>query len=634
MPIKSGVSELRVVKLNAFKIKKSEAVSIVSITKSVSQTVTSKAIEFLENSFDVNTISLQPSEPLQPLKQAQDFSNLPRNLSNNKKIKVDGVDFEIGAPVSTQGVVASEDLPTSAPGLALPNFLNLNNIGQLSSAGSESATPQNLATYALNKDDSNRIRPHILKGQIELAGGAVYPGERFQFYIQRVYDGMVQERGEVNAWTGEYVIAVKQPKGALSIELRHDSGALIAIGNLSLEKKLNLKSKNLIQIFPSEDAENIGQVLSYESFEDHEVTVGDSTEIYIDGNESIDITNQKGQIANNLPLAPGSQILVSASHKGYWNSLQIAEAGRPMKTVMHSDKHMKAFLQLIEPYLKKAKIKSVIWGRVSNGGDSKSEVKVSLHSFSQIQPLYFSYRIPNPDLQATSSDGFFAFVNPPEGLHIVKTNQSDIPLESVVVRQGHTSIIHLETAPRKNVSVYSFDAFGKKESVPARLSVPGTDSIWDIGGRKSNTLPFFDTASNMVMDVEPLSQDYIATRFFVGRRRSAVQLPHFKKSWLQSVLAQQKVNQKPGTTQVLGWVEKGAYAVDIYPKTENTKIFYFNLKGNIVEQLTDGGGYIATNVPAGVVTSTLNNTQTYQTIKRLSISEPYRLSVNYIDLLD
>jgi hypothetical protein len=623
--IKSGVPELKIVKLDGFKVERLKTPTLVSVTKKVAFA----AKNILEKSFDYK-------EPVKTIDLSLDDKDevMPNIASNtkNKRIDIDGVDFEIGGADINHVALNSPQMPQELLSSVIQGINGFENskIGPISV--SQNRSINQMMDGEARSFASVQAKPLInIKGQIELSGGAVYPGERFQFYIQRLFDGVIQERGSINSWTGEFDISVKEPKGKIIIELRHDSGALIALGQLPLNQNSNFEESTLIKVVPAENAHHIGQVLSYESFEEFEVAIENPTEIYIDGDQTTDLSDARGRIVNSEPLVAGSQILVSASHKGYWNSLQIAEAGQPLKAVMHSDKHMKSFLQLIEPYLKTANINSVIWGRVSDQGRPRANVKVALHGFEDIQPLYFSFRIPDPNLESTSSDGFFAFINPPEGLHIIKSDQLNMPLESVVVRMDHTSIVTLETAPKKNVNVYSYEAFQDALNVPAKLSIPGTSSSWKVGGAQLSTLPFFDTSTNMVMDVEPMSDDYLPTRYFIGRRRLNINIPQFKKSWLNEVLSSQKVNQIPRTTSLVGWIEKGSYSVHVYPKDENTRVIYFDKSGNVVESLMDGGGYLATNVPAGVITSTLKENKTNRTIKRLSISEPHRLSVNYIN---
>lgn len=663
--IKSGEPEVQIVKLEGLKIVKRNGSDdrfdnqgLVSFTKSMTKKLTHQAQDVLDRTFS-SKISLNSLSNSNSNLISNSESNLNLNddeslntLNHGQSIDVDGATFVIGNP---------EEKNVNSITTAFEPLLgsNIEDLGYSLTEGIRNslktgfgALQQNLGPISVSSRAKSKPEPNSLvsahlserqiKGQIILSEGAVYPGDRFQFYIQRVLGGEVQERGTLNPETGEFDILVHDIKGHLNVELRHDSGALIAFGTLKLNHESLNQAETLIQIKPADNAQFIGQALSYESFDEFEVSLNSKsngtnekikTQIYIDGDQQPGLSDEKGRFAVSN-LAAGSQMLIAASHKGYWNSLQIAEAGYPLKTILHSEKHMKSFLNLIEPYLKNSKIHSVIWGRVVDRGLPIEGVKVNLHGFEDIQPLYFNYRIPNPNLDSTSRDGFFAFINPPEGLHIIKTNLSELPLETTVVRMDHTSLVSIESAPKKNVSMFSFDAFQLNQQVIAKVAIPGMKASWKAGLNYNSSVPFFDTATNMVMDVDPQDSEYISTRYFIGRRRSIVSLPQFRSSWLSSVLASQKVNQIPKTTTVIGWIEKGAYKVEIYPSTTNTRNIYFDKSGNVVDKLIDGGGYIATNVPQGVVTSTLKDLKTGLELKRLSVAEPDKVSVNYISDLN
>ncbi len=670
--IKSGESEIQVVQLEGLKIQRHQKIksdTLISMTRKVASGAknildktfnTQLDLSISANSFNTDTQILASNVASDPSNSSLDQAVKDIVQGRGQEIDVDGVDFVIGNPDQ-----ANSEQTKNISSNSLLSSTNLNkqsnqNIGQLLTQGMTEnlkngfgLLQQNLGPISVNSKNSVLLNPlglntlvqekiRQLKGQIILTDGAVYPGERFQFYIQRVLGRTVQDRGLINPWTGEFDISVKGLSGFLTVELRHDSGALIAFGDLKLDATTLSQPETLIKVRPSENSHFIGQALSYESFDDYEVALNSNgtsksdkkpTEIYIDGDETTGLSDEQGRF-EATKIALGSQVIVSASHKGYWNSLQIAESGQPLKTILHSDKHMKSFLSLIEPYLKKAKINSVIWGRVLDQGRPIENVKVNLHGFEDIQPLYFSFRIPDPNLESTSSDGFFAFINPPEGLHIIKTDQSNMPLETTVVRLDHTSLVHVESAPKKNVTVYSFDAFKADLQVASKIAVSGMKAKWNVGQSQYSTIPFFDTSTNMVMDVEPLNSDYISTRYFIGRRRAVVNLPNFKKSWMASLLSSQRVNHIPRTTSVIGWVETGAYNVQVYPKSANTRIIYFDKLGQPAEKLIDGGGYLATNVPHGVITSTLKDSKTGQELKRLSVAEPDKVSVNYISDLN
>lgn len=525
-----------------------------------------------------------------------------------KSIDIDGVEFFVGGEnVATHkghNTVAMLAAPTLAPAI-LPRH--------------QEKTVSNEAAQRLS-----------LKGHIVLSDGAVYPGESFNFYIQRMFDGMTQERGLVDPYTGEFEIDVNALRGKITVELRHETGAAIAYGEVNLSQ---IKDRDLnelkLKLSPTDQISVIGQVLSYESFDDIEVAVeGAVTQVHLDGDTDILNTDRKGQFKDSHIIA-GSQMLVSASHKGFWNTIELAESGKPIHPIMHSDRRMQVMMDLLEPYLPKSKIYSIIWGRVSHEGRPLSGATVTLQGYEDIQPLYFNLRIPNPDAERTSEDGYFAFINPPEGLHILKANHKKvkIPYESTIVRAHHTSIARLETAPLKPVTVNIREAFkGSDASVSARVSAPGSSTAWWLSARKNNVVNFYDRSTPMPMDIDA-GPEFVSATTFVNRRRTHLEVPLVRKSWLSQIVASHKINILPRTGMVMGYIAEGSHAVDISQKTPDTAIIYFNHRGQVVDGITQGGGFIILNVPHGVSTVSVIDTVKAKSFRTLSLIEHGRLSL-------
>lgn len=545
------------------------------------------------------------------------------NMKRHKEIQVDGASFLVGSPLSALNSINLLDWTPQFSGQRRGSLKDRENVEfkkpySLTGSISEALVPT-----------SNRAT-NIL-GRIRLADGAVLPGEEFSFYIQRTFDGMTQERGKIKSLTGEFGITVGELRGKLSVELRHDSGVVIAFGEYRLAQ-VNLQSIQdiIIDVRPAVDDAFVGRVISYESFEGNEISIKGKSELFVDGDSQDMRTNEKGYFLD-AQIAAGSQILVSASHKGFWNSLQIAETGQPIQPILHSDKHMQAFLQLLEPYLERKKIHSVIWGRVSHKGRSVSKAKVHLLG-EDIRPWYFDLRIPNPSLEETSEDGFFAFVNPTEGLHIIKAQVKglDIPLETTVVRGGHTSVVGLETAPKKSVQLYSYEAFNSDKRVLSEVSTPGVGPSWKVGHKTPSSIPFYDRPTAMVINVDPLDSKYLPTRFFVGRRRSVMRIPNISRDWLDGLLAYQRVNITPRTGIIIGFIDQGKHSVDLGPLESQVRLIYFDSRGKVVKSLTQGGGFILANAPLGVISTNIKNLETGKNLKRLFFVEPHRVNMTQV----
>lgn len=538
----------------------------------------------------------------------------------SKSINVDGVEVLIGGPglLPMLGSSKKDSLQPQAQNVAMLATAPLMN-------------PNFISSRTEKKIDSANVKRTALKGQIILSDGAVYPGESFNFYIQRVFDGMTQERGMVDPYTGEFEIDVNALKGKLTVELRHETGAAIAYGDLRLNdlgKNVNPEELRL-KMIPTDQISVIGQVLSYESFDEFEVPVADGTSyVHLDGDADSFVTDRKGEFEEEH-VAPGSQVLLTASHKGFWNTIELAEAGKPIHPILHSDKRMEVLMNLLEPYLPKSKIYSIIWGRVSHEGRPLSGARVTLQGYEDIQPLYFNFRIPNPKSEKTSEDGYFAFINPPEGLHILKATHAKvkIPFESTIVKAHHTSMARLETAPLKPVSVNIVEAFrGGNNNIAARVSIPGGENAWWLSPQKNNTVQFYDRTTPMPMDIDA-GPEYVSLSTFVNRRRTHLEIPLVRKTWLSSAISRFKINIEPKTGMLMGMVEEGSHSVDLSLKTAATAVIYFNKSGEVVERITNGGGFVAINVPLGVVTASVVDTARNKSFKTLAMVESGRLAL-------
>ena len=70
-----------------------------------------------------------------------------------------------------------------------------------------------------------------------------------------------------------------------------------------------------------------------------------------------------------------------------------------------------------------------------------------------------------------------------------------------MVRGEHTSVVRLETAPKKPVKLYSYEAFNSETKVSGRVSTPGVDTSWRVGHKTFSSVPFYDRPTAMVINV-------------------------------------------------------------------------------------------------------------------------------------
>ena len=72
--------------------------------------------------------------------------------------------------------------------------------------------------------------------------------------------------------------------GKLLVELRHYSGVVIAFGESHLVEGSQRSIKDVvINVLPAVDESFVGRVISYESFDDHEISQGEDLTFFLMG---------------------------------------------------------------------------------------------------------------------------------------------------------------------------------------------------------------------------------------------------------------------------------------------------------------------------------------------------------------
>src|SRR5690606_18871488 len=105
----------------------------------------------------------------------------------------------------------------------------------------------------------------------------------------------------------------------------------------------------------------------------------------------------------------------------------------------------------------------IIWGQAKVDGKTVSGVSVEIESAPSIEPIYFNeWMLPDINLKATSSNGLYAFIGVPEGLHAVlgRRGEQYFSHQNVVVQRGAVAIGDLESAHRAELApLRIYDAF-------------------------------------------------------------------------------------------------------------------------------------------------------------------------------
>jgi hypothetical protein len=256
---------------------------------------------------------------------------------------------------------------------------------------------------------------------------------------------------------------------------------------------------------------------------------------------------------------------------------------------------------------------SVVWGQVTQNGKALAGAQVEVEAFENAKPVYFnSLLLPDPDMKATGENGYFAFINLPAGFHALSANYgtTNISHANVVVDDETVSIAELDSAIQtEKASLKVFDAFTGQPQT-ALMDLQSLPEALEVKGYAEINLQNIPRLS--LMKVTPRDTSYSETLQLYEDTMDSIHVPLVRTEWLQALMGQRKINLVPETGTVVGFVPDSSFEVYLghEPNFPTEQIFYFDPQGQIVPHGVPGGGFVIFNVPSGVQSIVVADTQT------------------------
>ena len=148
------------------------------------------------------------------------------------------------------------------------------------------------------------------------------------------------------------------------------------------------------------------------------------------------------------------------------------------------------------------------------------------------------------------------------------------------------------------VVVRSFDAFTGE---PADADIVASNQEEMI--ETKNGISSFRTNNDLGISsflVRPKQAGYLPINYVQDSRVDHVHIPLISESQLNQIQDNLKIESKPNTGTVIGFVQQMKYDMYIISEEYDTnQIAYFDQTGLITKQPVQGGGFILFNVPAG-----------------------------------
>jgi hypothetical protein len=448
----------------------------------------------------------------------------------------------------------------------------------------------------------------VLAGPIELSGGLALSNPNDQLVVYRQKDNHVFESGYVWLQQGRYEIVIDEPVGTLVAELRSSDGERLGRGTIELQTLPQIGTRAyrldnvILQLRPAPTGIS-GRVVSGYSYAEQAFAIGGAS-LDVDAAPH-QMTTLKDGSFHDPNLLEGSSVILKTHKAGHWGSLSFATTARDSTITVFPDKMMTQLAALWPQAAQDPNEMAMVWGRVTHKGKPVAGAQVQfLTSEKPLRPVYFnSMRIPDPQLNATTANGLYAFFPVDPGVHAIQASYHEYLSEPVLfpAEQRYVSNMEVETASSSEAKINVYDAFQTSHSLSAQVSNASHDHSVRIAGQ--GAYKFTPGASLLVLDVDA-GADYSLTRLTLAREGQRIYAPMLAKDWLAGLKTQLNWHKTQDTGVVVGFIEgSSSYQafIDGDEAPPGARVFYFDRNGKVTNENVGGtgGGFVIVNVPQG-----------------------------------
>lgn len=446
----------------------------------------------------------------------------------------------------------------------------------------------------------------VIGGEIEFSEGLALTSTNDRLIVYREFDGDVLESGNVKLRDGRYEIFVSDTRGALIAELQNPDGetfgrAEVSLGLVHVEKKqrraddLNLRLVPVPRGISGQAKDTVfksrrpmAPTATVKIFEMPNATSANSDGRFED--QSI----KKGSVVYAKTEAIGALPVISLMSEGKQNNIDLFSESELLGTLRSLGLNVNANA-------------GYVLGRVTLHGMPAEGAQVEFMTGDEgRRPIYFDRNSrPDLNLRATSSSGWYLFVNVSPGTHAVQARvggeRSDPKIFFTNARA--LSRVDINAGLDRSAKVQVFDGIRTDSPLSAVLHQPGGSRTDEVDRSGVGHVKYSSGGSLLILDADA-GQNYQRTRVCHDRSTTSLMVPMVSKSWFASIRERAGVTNEAETGSLVGFVQtEGAYVAQFtgHIVAPNLKIIYFDLHGEIVDRGygLPGGGFIAFNIPSG-----------------------------------
>ena len=456
------------------------------------------------------------------------------------------------------------------------------------------------------QDKLMNLSPVKISGDVTLLSGlGLLEGDELS--VEYVNSCSFVHEADVDLTNGRFSIDIEDPSsGFLRAQLRNQNGLLRGTSQISLRRFVRDK---FLEDFSFVLTDTLEIDLPIEPFDNHLSTVkifnvGDNKEplreVSVEIKDIGKVVESDHQGLFSIPeMLTGSSFIAKVHTEGLLKTLFLSTNDMtydwevPNNTLLTS-------LQRYVPNLDLGL--GIIWGRVLRDGKPIEGVSLELAENTG-SPYYLTEDNQFIEGGATTSTGYFVYVNVPPGIQLLRgySEEFTIPAKALWTERGYVSSVKLEETLRKEAEACVFDS-QTGDVLSAHINYLGSNIEEEMEIQGQLNLSFLEGADPLYFELRPNERGYHPIILTSHRSREAIAFPVPSRTWINDLAARHKITQRPGLSMIIGHISHSSFRVYKEDVNEHTEIVYFDGEASSQTPLShlERGGFILFNVEPGL----------------------------------
>lgn len=427
-----------------------------------------------------------------------------------------------------------------------------------------------------------------IKGRIELKNGLALWDPNMELRIKQVVNGKTIAETRAGSSDGEFNLPTSNQQGTLIAELVNAQNQVYGVGSIPIPTN---KLAAVVNIHPSQQGLN-ARVTSAISYAGENFPIGKGT-LSILGSSFAGLSAEHKVSYVEPMIENGSHMLVQASGEKHNTTLAMGIAGKQwdIAVLPKSMSHAMLNLALEEQERYGADDLGMVWGKVTQDGEPVKGARIQ--SSDGVEPIYFNeLYLPDKKLEGTSENGLFAFVKLNSGIKSVRVFRDDkvVAAQVMPVDVAHVSHMSFDLQGEKALR-FTPHVYGSSQKPTALYAqVLGYEEEKDIlNDTSAMKLP----RSNQPIWVEfAAGPEFERTRQLVLPNQEKIDVPTFKRSWVDELLQKNGIQRIPYSATIIGFGPSSNFTVE----AAGGQVIYLTRDHQVTKFGVANGAFIITNL--------------------------------------